>query len=120
MLFRSSNLKNTLGGGIITLIVDDSPSKNDLISTIKQIEFVQDVSITENKITIFASKGTDVAPLIFSISSNFGVKIRSISITQPTLDDVFLSFTGHDLRDDNTKKSYDRRKEYRKIQRMKS
>ena len=115
-----SNLKNTLGGGIITLIVDDSPSKNDLISTIKQIEFVQDVSITENKITIFASKGTDVAPLIFSISSNFGVKIRSISITQPTLDDVFLSFTGHDLRDDNTKKSYDRRKEYRKIQRMKS
>ena len=115
-----SNLKNTLGGGIITLIVDDSPSKNDLISTIKQIEFVQDVSITENKITIFTSKGTDVAPLIFSISSNFGVKIRSVSITQPTLDDVFLSFTGHDLRDDNTKKSYDRRKEYRKIQRMKS
>ncbi len=115
-----SNLKNTLGGGIITLIVDDSPSKNDLISKIKQIQFIQDVTITENKITIFTSKGTDVAPLIFSMSSNFGVTIRSISITQPTLDDVFLSFTGHDLRDDNTKKSYDRRKEYRKIQRMKS
>jgi ABC-2 type transport system ATP-binding protein len=115
-----SSLKNTLGGGIISLIVEDSPAKAELVSKVKQIEFVRDATVIDDKITVFTSKGTEVAPMIFSLSSNLGIPIKSVSITHPTLDDVFLSFTGHDLRDDTTQKSYNRRKEYRTKQRMKA
>lgn len=115
-----SSLKNALGGGIISLTIDSGPNTADLVSKIRQIEFVKDVTITDDKITVFSSKGTEVAPMIFSLSANLGIAIKSVSITQPTLDDVFLSFTGHELRDDTTKKSYDRRKEYRRIQRISS
>jgi len=115
-----SSLKNALGGGIISLTIQENPAKAELVSKIKQIEFVRDATILDDIITVFSPKGTEVAPMILSLSSSLGIVIKSVSITQPTLDDVFLSFTGHDMRDDNTQKSYDRRKEYRKMQRMKA
>ncbi|WP_100182453.1 ATP-binding cassette domain-containing protein [Candidatus Nitrosotenuis aquarius] len=115
-----SSLKNALGGGVISLTIEENPAKAELVSKIKQIEFVRDATILDDTITVFSAKGTEVAPMIFSLSSSLGIAIKSVSITQPTLDDVFLSFTGHDLRDDSTQKSYDRRKEYRKMQRMKT
>ena len=115
-----SSLKNALGGGVISLTIEENPAKAKLVSKIKQIKFVRDATILDDTITVFSAKGTEVAPMIFSLSSSLGIAIKSVSITQPTLDDVFLSFTGHDLRDDSTQKSYDRRKEYRKMQRMKT
>lgn len=109
-------LKNALGGGVITFSIDSTSSKSQLVSEIEKIEFVKEVTESENKITVFSSKGTEVAPMIFTLSSKLGITIKSISITQPTLDDVFLSYTGRDLRDNGA--TYDRRKEYQKKKRM--
>lgn len=113
------NLKQKLGSGIITIVVDTDEKKAELISAIEKIEFVSDVSESERKITIFSTMGTEVAPMIFSISSEFGIKIKSMSITEPTLDDVFLSFTGRDLRD-NGSETYDQKKEHRKMRGMRA
>jgi len=109
-----SVLKNALGGGIIAFSVDKTEAQPDLISQIKKIEFVRDVTATDEKVTVYSSKGTEVAPMIFSLSSELGIKIKSMSITEPTLDDVFLSYTGRDLRDSSTG-SYDQKKEHRKM-----
>ncbi|MGI0003657.1 MAG: ATP-binding cassette domain-containing protein, partial [Candidatus Nitrosotenuis sp.] len=109
-------LKGAIGAGIIIFSMDDHSSKSQLISEIKKIEFVREVTESENKVTVFSSKGTEVAPMIFSLSSKLGITIKSVSITQPTLDDVFLSYTGRDLRDNGA--AYDRRKEYQKKKRM--
>lgn len=111
-------LKNALGQGIITVSIDNGGSKQDLISSIKEIEFVREVAESDGKLTIYSSEGPNVAPMIFSISSKLGIAIKSISIMQPTLDDVFLSYTGHDLRDNGA--AYDRRKEYQKKKRNNS
>lgn len=108
------NLKSSLGGGIITLSIDGQDKKTEFVQAIKKIEFVRDVTENEEKITVFSSKGAEVAPVIFSLSSSIGVKIKSVSITEPTLDDVFISFTGRDLRDNNSG-SYDQKKEHRKM-----
>ncbi|MFN3654528.1 MAG: ATP-binding cassette domain-containing protein [Candidatus Nitrosotenuis sp.] len=110
-------LKNALGAGVIAFSIDNHLSKSQLISEIKRIEFVKEVTESDDKITVFSSKGTEVAPMIFTLSSKLGITIKSVSITQPTLDDVFLSYTGRDLRDNNGA-TYDRRKEYQKKKRM--
>lgn len=110
-------LKNDLGAGIIVFSMDDHSAKSQLVSEIKKIEFVREVSESEDMITVFSSKGAEVAPMIFSLSSKLGITIKSISITQPTLDDVFLSYTGRELRDNNGA-GYDRKKEYQKKKRM--
>jgi ABC-2 type transport system ATP-binding protein len=110
-------LKSTIGAGVIAFSMDDHSARSQLVSEIKKIEFVKEVSESEDKITVFSSKGTEVAPMIFSLSSKLGITIKSISITQPTLDDVFLSYTGRELRDNNGA-GYDRKKEYQKKKRM--
>jgi ABC-2 type transport system ATP-binding protein len=112
-------LKNALGGGIIAISIDEHSSKSQLVSSIREIEFVNDVTEDNGKITVFSSKGAEVAPMIFSLSSKLGIVVKSISITPPTLDDVFLSYTGHELRDSNGT-PYDQRKEYRIRERMRS
>lgn len=108
------NLKNALGSGIITLLLENRNTVSDLVSAIRKIEFVKDVAENEGKVTVFSSKGAEVAPMIFSLSTDLGIQIKSVSITEPTLDDVFISYTGKDLRDSNSG-SYDQKKEHRKM-----
>ena len=57
-------------------------------------------------------------PKIFEISSKIGIKIESMSLTKPTLDDVFLSYTGRELRDENG--SYNSKKEREKMRRLRA
>jgi ABC-2 type transport system ATP-binding protein len=112
-------MKNALGNEVITFTINhNEEKKSNLIAKIKEIEFVKEISTNQNGITVFSSKGTEVIPLIFQLSSNMEIKINSISLTQPTLDDVFISFTGRDLRDDTD--NFNKRKEHAKMKSMRA
>ncbi|MFQ5573451.1 MAG: DUF4162 domain-containing protein, partial [Nitrosopumilaceae archaeon] len=89
---------------------------SDLLKQLKTISLVKDVSINENQIVVYTTKGTELIPQIFQITSNLKIKINEISLTQPTLDDVFISYTGHELRDDNVK--YNQKLEFAKMRRI--
>ena len=112
-------MKNALGNEVITLTINQNEEKkSNLIAKIKDIEFVKEISTNQNGITVFSSKGTEVIPLIFQLSSNMEIKINSISLTQPTLDDVFISYTGRDLRDDTD--NFNKRREHAKMKRLRA
>ena len=108
-------LKDKLGNEIITFKILEDVSKTDLLSELKAIQLVKDVTTKDDQVTVFASKGTELIPMIFQIASNLQIKIISISLTQPTLDDVFISYTGHELRDENAK--YNQKIQYAKMRR---
>jgi ABC-2 type transport system ATP-binding protein len=110
------NMKNDLGNEIISLVVDASNNHNLFLEELKKIEFIKKINEDDSKITLFTSNGTEVIPKIFQISSQLKIKINSISLTQPTLDDVFISYTGHEIRDDDSK--YNRRREHAKMKRL--
>ena len=109
-------LKDALGNEVITFSMDGSSKTEELLSKIKEIEFVKDISTREDQITAFTSKGPEVIPQIFQLSSNLGIKIKSISLKQPTLDDVFISYTGRELRDDTG--TYNMKREHSKMMRL--
>jgi len=112
-------MKNALGNEVITFTINhNEEKKSNLIAKIKEIEFVKEISTNQNGITVFSSKGTEVIPLIFQLSSNMEIKINSISLTQPTLDDVFISYTGRDLRDDTD--NFNKRREHAKMKRLRA
>lgn len=112
-------MKNALGNEVITFTINSNEEKkSNLISKIKEIEFVKDISTNQNGITVFSSKGTEVIPLIFQLSSSLEIKINSISLTQPTLDDVFISYTGRELRDDP--ENFNKRREHAKMKRLRA
>jgi len=111
-------MKNALGNEVITFTINNEEKKSNLLSKIQEIGNVKDVSTKQNGITVFSSKGTEVIPLIFQIASNLQIKINSISLTQPTLDDVFISYTGRELRDDTD--SFNKRLEHAKMKRLRA
>jgi len=108
-------LKGKLGNEIITFKILKDVSKTDLLSELKAIQLVKDITTKDDQVTVFASKGTELIPMIFQIASNLQIKIISISLTQPTLDDVFISYTGHELRDENAK--YNQKIQHAKMRR---
>jgi ABC-2 type transport system ATP-binding protein len=114
---KPQTMKNSLGNEVIVFSIDDQSKKDTMINTIKEAEFVKEVTTKDDKITVFSSKGAEIATMLFSLSSTLGIQIKSISITQPSLDDVFLSYTGRELRDEATK-NYNRKKEYTKMKRL--
>ena len=110
------NMKNDLGNEIISLVIESNGSYDSFLLELKKIEFIKKFNEDDSKLTLFTSNGTEVIPQIFQISSELGIKIKSISLTQPTLDDVFISYTGHEIRDDDSK--YNRRREHAKMKRL--
>ena len=110
------NMKNALGNEIISLVIDGRNNHDSFLEELKKIEFIKKINEDDLKLTLFTSNGTEVIPEIFQISSKLDIKINSISLTQPTLDDVFISYTGHEIRDDDSK--YNRRREHAKMKRL--
>src|SRR6266508_4494237 len=52
--------------------------------------------VHEGAVTFFVGDGEQFVPRLFA---ELGVPIRSVSVTRPTLDDVFMSYTGKTIRD---------------------
>ena len=105
-------MKNAMGSDMISFSLINGIAKQDeLINRIKQIEFVNQVTRKQGEITIKSSQCSEVIPQIFQTTSEMNIEIDSLSLNKPTLDDVFISYTGHNLRDDTTQK-LNKRKEF--------
>jgi ABC-2 type transport system ATP-binding protein len=53
-------------------------------------------TIAEGAVTFFVPSGEEFVPRLFA---ELGVAIRSVSVSRPTLDDVFMTYTGKTIRD---------------------
>lgn len=111
------NMKNAMGNEIISLTFENENSE-DFLSQLSQIDLVKKINKDNDKFTLFVSSGTEVIPKIFQISVALGIKITSISLTRPTLDDVFISYTGREIRDDDT--GFNRKREHAKMKRLRA
>ncbi|MDX1441396.1 MAG: ATP-binding cassette domain-containing protein [Nitrosopumilaceae archaeon] len=111
------NMKNAMGKEVISLKIEDGVAKVHFIEELEKIELVNKINKDDEKIVLFASKGTEVIPKIFQIASTMKIKITSISLTSPTLDDVFISYTGHEIRDEG---GFNRKKEHAKMKRLRA
>ncbi len=111
------NMKKAMGNEVISIILEGE-NHTSFLSELKKIEFVTKINEDGSKLTLFASNGTEVIPKIFQISSELKIKITSISLTEPTLDDVFISYTGHEIRDDDS--GFNRKREHVKMKRLRA
>ena len=112
------NMKNAMGNEVISIVIEENNSRDSFLTKLKKIESVNKINEDDSKLILFVSNGTEVIPKVFQISSDIGIKITSISLTQPTLDDVFISYTGHEIRDDDG--TFNRKREHAKMKRLRA
>jgi len=94
-----SNLKQKLGGDIIEISVDNHVKAKELIS---ELDYVEKIDIVEEKLRIKAEKGDEVLPLLLEICKVNNIKVKTVSLSRPSLDEVFLEYTGKSMRDTGT------------------
>jgi ABC-2 type transport system ATP-binding protein len=79
-----------------------------------QERFGIDATLAEGKVTFGVSGGEQFVPRLFD---ELGLPIRSVSVARPSLDDVFMSYTGTTIRDAETSQIDTRRNFARMMQR---
>jgi ABC-2 type transport system ATP-binding protein len=97
-LDTSEKLKDSLGGDIIR-IGTNNPAK--LASIIRRKKIARSVKEYEGNIDITVKDGGKVLPKIIEMAKDAGIKVDYATVKRPTLEDVFISMTGKEIRDES-------------------
>jgi ABC-2 type transport system ATP-binding protein len=85
-------LKASIGADTVTMeSADDDALRQALVDT-----FHLDVETTADGVRFRVADGEGFVPHMFE---QLHVGVRSINVRRPSLDDVFMEYTGHELRD---------------------
>jgi len=91
-------LKAKVGGDVIMIKISSDPLK--VAEKLKMIDGVRGVDVIEGNIRIKVNVAETMLPEILKVLGSVDGKIESISITRPTLDQVFIEYTGRMFRDE--------------------
>ncbi len=91
-------LKDSLGGDVIEIAVKED--SEDLSSILSKVSLVKEVKKEDHTYRIMAELGEEAAPEIIEAVRDKGLHISRISVTKPTLDEVYLAITGRRIRDE--------------------
>ncbi len=89
----------TLKAGVGTDRVTISTDDDDAAITALRERFGVEARIAEGAVTFGVEQGAQFVPRLFDEWDPSAPPIRSVSVSRPTLDDVFMSFTGSTIRD---------------------
>lgn len=90
-----TNLKNSVGNDVITLSCSDMAK---LVKKLEEESWISNIEQHDSFVTLGVEKGEEKIPVIIEIAQSLNIRIKSISVRKPTLDDVFLHFTGRTMR----------------------
>ena len=90
-------LKDAIAGGDVVEVDFENPVSRRLAEDLKSLGGSFSLSAERQQLRAKVSRAEDWVPKMTSASYNLGAKISSIRVTEPSLDDVFLHFTGKAL-----------------------
>ena len=98
----SESLKNSLGMDMIYLETDNDDKSTHLIKDMKEITAVR--SSSRGLIISLKDEGPRFIPKLVERIRKEKIEIKSVNLKKPTLDDVFIHFTGRGLREEDQEK----------------
>jgi len=97
-----TELKASIGGDII--VVGVAESEPDISADIAKIPLVEEVKKTDHEYRIKSEVGEESSIQIIDLLRSKGLHVTKISLTKPTLDEAYLEFTGHGIREEESTK----------------
>jgi len=92
-----SELKQQISGDMVTIIL--KKDHMDIETIFDGNSDVLNINVEGKKIKLYVRNGAIAMPDIFDIIKSNDIELETISLSQPSLDDVFLRQTGKSLRD---------------------
>ena len=97
-LGKPAELKAAVGGDIITL----NSSNPDCIRKVKALGYSTITDSTDGHCDLIVNNGETLIPQLLEGLKSKGVLVESVSLKKPTLDDVFLKYTGARIEEGDT------------------
>ena len=107
-------LKRRVSGDVVTLSVngvtgygaaDHGPADHGATESARSLlaasPVVREVAVTDGSLRLTVERGEEALPVLLRTLDGAGITMSAISLSRPTLDDVFLTLTGRSLRDDS-------------------
>jgi ABC-2 type transport system ATP-binding protein len=95
-------LKRNVTGDIVTLNVTGSSAEAEKVLAADTM--IRAISRAGDQLKLTVTNGEKALPVLLRTLDSAGITLREISLSRPSLDDVFLNVTGRSLRDDSTGK----------------
>jgi ABC-2 type transport system ATP-binding protein len=97
-LGKPTELKSTVGGDIITI----NSSNSNCYQKIKDLGYSTITNSPDGHCDLVVSNGETLIPHLLDSLKMSGVQVESVSLKKPTLDDVFLKYTGARIEEGDT------------------
>jgi ABC-2 type transport system ATP-binding protein len=92
-------LKRRISGDVVTLTLDrDAELATGLLG---EHPDVRDITVNGPVLRLTVEQGEEALPGLLRALDGAGLRLNSVHLDRPTLDDVFLTLTGRSLRDDS-------------------
>ncbi|MGB9914215.1 MAG: ATP-binding cassette domain-containing protein [Candidatus Bathyarchaeales archaeon] len=86
-------LKHSLGGEIIAFTLEKAV-KPELVQEFRKLNFVRNVFVENGRLSVFVDDAESALSKLMNTLKGGGIAVGRVSITKPTLDDVFLKYVG--------------------------
>ena len=100
-LDRPGALKAAIGGDLITVRFSSGNGLEPVLAALRDLPGVREVKLAPDGIyrIVVERDGDRLIPRIVRLAGEHGIGIHSIRLKRPTLDDVYLHYTGREIRE---------------------
>ncbi len=91
-------LKRGISGDILSLTVNHVENAAEVSQdALRELDFVREMTADGANLKLVVTHGGEAIPVVLRLLESRGVGVADISLSRPSLDDVFLRMTGHSL-----------------------
>ncbi len=96
----SRQLKQQIAAdSVVVSLQEDGAGSEGAMRLLQEQDFVREVSAEPDHLRLYVDDGVTALPRILRLLDRNGMAIKTVTLSEPTLDDVFLRYTGRSLRD---------------------
>jgi len=94
-----SKLKDVLGGDVVSLKIEGKNNIEILMKYLEGLNWIKTMKKHDSTLDLTMEKGDEKIPELIKIACENKININSVNLRKPSLEDVFLHFTGKTIRE---------------------
>ena len=91
-------LKDILGGDVVFLEIEGSADA--LVNRINNLDWIKNITRHDENLSLTMERGERRIPELIHVAKENGVEVTCVHLRKPSLEDVFLHFTGKTMREE--------------------
>ena len=98
-----ARLKDILGGDVVSMEIEGNADA--LVDRINSLDWIKSMTRHDETLSLTMEKGERRIPALINEAKENGVNVTCVLLRKPSLEDVFLHFTGRTIRDEEASQS---------------